>query len=100
LSVDINLKKNLAILNFILTEYSQGLILPTVNKDPLVNKCPTVPVGASPTKPANESSSTSSSKNLDACKIQTKKLQITEEFKCRAHELYQIFTDSNVSMLK
>lgn len=81
-------------------EFSQGLILPT-GKDakPKVNTTTTPP----PTKPLAtvkqivETSSVSSSNGLGA-KIETKNLTMTEEFKCRVNELYNVFT--NISLVK
>jgi hypothetical protein len=114
-------------------EFSQGLILP-VGKEgvmPTTNSSSNIKNGtaqsSTTTCTTTSSSSTTnqpsnvSSKNIinDAVKIQTKKITMTEEFKCRAHgnfqknyiylfnqniyiltnqELYQVFTDINVSI--
>lgn len=79
-----------------LVEFSQGLILPTKesssNLKDLANNvskgtsCPTV-------TPAQQNGTTTKA----PVKIETKKLTLNEEFKCRADELYRIFTDINVS---
>jgi len=76
-------------------EFSQGLIKPT--KDQAGN----MPTQATKTAPSNKNASPSISKNgngviNDSVKIETRKLSMKEEFKCRANELYNVFTDVNV----
>jgi len=79
-------------------EFSQGLIKPT--KDQAGNMPPTAAKTANVEVNKNVSI-TSPSKNghsqiNDSVKIETKKLSMKEEFKCRASELYNVFTDINV----
>lgn len=54
---------------------------------------------ATSTTQANTSKTTDAAKSQEingSAKIITKKLTINEEFKCRAHELYQAFTNLDV----
>ena len=81
-------------------EFSQGLILPT--KDSSSNLKELATKTNSPSSVANTQNGTGGeckSKDLNGThhvKIQTKKLTLTEEFKCRADELYRAFTDINM----
>lgn len=75
-------------------EYSQGLILPTKDKDASVSLANVVKQAPKSTSSA-EAVKTSQPIN-DQVKIQTKKLQMKEEFKCRANEIYNVFTDINM----
>ena len=80
-------------------EFSQGLIKPT--KDTAGN----MPATTVTTKPASDikltsvTTSTNGHKINESVKIDTKKLTMKEEFKCRASELYNVFTDINVISL-
>ncbi len=86
-------------------EFSQGLILPTdkvvtpannaaksangAAKETPAPVAKSQPTTTSPTSPTDETATV-------GAKMETKKLTMTEEFKCRARELYQVFTDINV----
>ena len=76
-------------------EFSQGLILPT--KDTVV-KDKSIANG-SPKQQQQAPVVTTVASNqqaINGCKIETKKLKLVEEFKCRSNELYNVFTDINV----
>lgn len=85
-------------------EFSQGLILPTKDTNGVKSINGTVKQGTqstvnnTTTAAASTTSTTTTSKDplATACKIETSKLVLNEEFKCRAHELYQVFTDINM----
>lgn len=93
-----NLEKNF-ILKFYFKEYSQGLILPTKDKDVSTNLSTVKQATKSSIPTAVETNKLSQSINSQI-KIQTKKLQMAEEFKCRANEIYNVFTDINVNRIK
>lgn len=83
-------------------EFSQGLIKPT--KDQPGNMPPTVPKTMANAEANKNLTNASSGKNghsqiNESVKIETKKLTMKEEFKCRASELYNVFTDINVSKI-
>lgn len=77
-------------------EFSQGLIKPTkdnagnmpVTSPGAVNKPATTAVAASETTNGGNKN-----KSNEPTKLETKKLTMKEEFKCRAAELYNVFTD-------
>lgn len=80
-------------------EFSQGLILPT--KDSSSNLKNLATTTTAPDKKAQSSTSEVKVGHLNgSTKIETKKLTMNEEFKCRASELYQVFVDANVSKPK
>ena len=81
-------------------EFSQGLILPS-SKDALIKeKAPNVPTQqqVKPAAVTTTTTTTSASKQqaTNGLKIETTKLKLVEEFKCRVNELYNCFTDINV----
>jgi activator of HSP90 ATPase len=88
-------------------EFSQGLILPS-NKDS-ANTTKDKTINGSSTQQQQKPSSsviTSTTQQTNASKqqatnglkIETKTLKLVEEFKCRVNELYNCFTDINVSL--
>jgi hypothetical protein len=90
-------KKFEAYVRLLKEEFSQGLILPT--KDAIVKTSSTTNGSStvSPQAVAQAEAPKEQAKQLiNACKIETKKLKLVEEFKCRVNELYQVFTDINV----
>ncbi len=81
-------------------EFSQGLIKPT--KDNAGNLPTTMTTTAkTPTDAKLNKVSTANNghKINESVKIDTKKLTMKEEFKCRASELYNVFTDINVNFV-
>ena len=81
-------------------EFSQGLILPTAKDAPVTKATPAAavssPAAACPTVKTATAVTVPSNGNV---KLPTKKLTMSEEFKCRAGELYQVFTDMNVNAI-
>ena len=81
-------------------EFSQGLILPTA-KDGAKPSAPGSTGQQSAGQPAGKkgemTNGTSNGGINESIKIVTKKLTMNEEFKCRAEELYEVFTDVAVS---
>jgi len=81
-------------------EYSQGLILPT-NKEnaPSTTPLKTTPgdkkIVLSPETNKALPASASSDNGSGGVKILTKKLTLTEEFKCQVGEIYDVFVDIN-----
>lgn len=84
--------------------FGQGLILPTGGA---ANGQATTPIKSAPApattkttaKPAASqapSTTSTSSSSESAANIETKKLTLTEEFKCKAADLYQVFVDLNM----
>ena len=83
-------------------EFSQGLIKPTkdhAGNMPSTEKNVSKSTGGSDAKNGSMTSPNnghSTNKINDSVKIETKKLTMKEEFKCRASELYNVFTDIQV----
>jgi activator of HSP90 ATPase len=87
-------------------EFSQGLILPTAKdtaasagKSP-ANAAAAATSSSSPGTGKNQPNQSTGGKEAgsNGClKIDTKKLTLNEEFKCRVTDLYQTFVDTNVT---
>jgi activator of HSP90 ATPase len=86
-------------------EFSQGLILPS-SKDSVTTKEKPINGSTQQQKPSTPFATTSTTQQTSASKqqatnglkIETKTLKLVEEFKCRTNELYNCFTDINVSI--
>ena len=80
-------------------EFSQGLIKPTKDNAgnlPSSNSNSNKSGGTNETKNSSITSPTNGKKTNEPVRIETKKLSMKEEFKCRSSELYKVFTDINV----
>ena len=84
-------------------EFSQGLILPSAKDStskPSTNsntsQTQQQPKSSQQTSVNATSATTQAKQATNGLKIETKKLKLVEEFKCRSNELYNCFTDINV----
>lgn len=81
-------------------EFSQGLILPTKDSSSNLKNLTLNKTSSQQPKSTEKTAPSSQNQELNgSAKILTKKLSLTEDFKCRVNELYDVFTNIEVILI-